>query len=57
MVLGPDGMANSMKPAGEDLSQVISLKTILSDCPKAFIDIKRTSKQLSVAENFIILII
>jgi hypothetical protein len=45
-----------MKPAGEDLSQVISLKIILSDCANAFVEIKRTSKQLSVAENLDILV-
>ena len=52
-----DGIANSMKPAGEDLSQVMSLKTILSDCVKAFVEIKKRNKKLSVAESLIILVV
>jgi len=56
MILLPDGIANSMKLAGEDLSQAMSLKIILSDCAKEVAEIRR-NKQLSVAENRVILFI
>ena len=53
MILLPDGIANSVKPAREDLSQVMSLKTILSDWAKTFVEISRTKKKLKVAEIFV----
>ena len=57
MVLLSDGIANSIKPAGEDLSQVMSLKTMLSDCAKAFVAIKKRNKKLIFAESLVIIVV
>ena len=51
-----EGMKSSVEPAGEVLSHDMSLKTILSDCEKEFVEIKRKNAKQMFAENLFILV-
>jgi len=44
-------------PEGEALSHGTSRNTILSDCAKVFVEIKRRNEKRNLAENLIILFV
>ena len=49
-------MNSSVEPAGEVLSHDMSLKTILSDCEKDFVEIKRNNAKQKFTESLFILV-